>query len=141
MSVAGNQGAAMRINGVQCSFHHLGIPTTEIRQDERYSPLFDMYTSDSPCESMRVQWHRFGAASPLDTVIRSQPHVAFTVDDLERAIRGKPLLLAPYEPIENFRVAMIEDEGQPIELIETTLDDDEIWSRAKTRSTLFQHPK
>ena len=83
----------MRINGVQCSFHHLGIPITEIRQDERYSPLFDMYTSDSPCESMRVQWHRFGPASPFHPVVRSQPHVAFKVDDLERAITGKPLLL------------------------------------------------
>jgi hypothetical protein len=77
----------------------------------------------------------------LHPIVRSQPHVAFKVDDLERAITGKPLLLGPYEPIENFRVAMIEDHGQPIELIQTTLDDDEIWLRATTRSTLFQNPR
>ena len=129
----------MQINGVRCSFHHLGIPTTEMKEGERYSPVFDMYTSDSACESMRIQWHRFGPASSLHPIIRWQPHVAFKVDDLERAIAGKPLLLGPYEPIKNFRVAIIEDHGQPIELIQTTLKDDEIWSRAATRSILFQN--
>jgi hypothetical protein len=47
------------------------------------------------------------------------------------------LLLGPYEPIQDFRVAIVEDRkdhGQPIELIQTTLTDDEIWSRAKTES-------
>jgi hypothetical protein len=46
------------------------------------------------------------------------------------------LLLGPYEPIENFRVAIVEDHGQPIELIQTTLPDDEIWLRAKTEGIL-----
>lgn len=124
----------MRINGVECSFHHLGIPTTEVQEGERYSPLFDMYTTDGKCELMRVQWHRFGPASSLHPIIQSQPHVAFKVDNLERAIDGMRLLLGPYEPIENYRVAMIDDRGQPIELIQTTLTDDEIWSRAATKS-------
>ena len=131
----------MQINGVQCSFHHLGIPTTEIKQGERYSPFFDMYTSDSDCESMRIQWHRFGPASSLHPIIQSQPHVAFKVDNLERAIAEMQLLLGPYEPIENFRVAIIEDHGQPIEFIQTTLTDDEIWSRAATKSILLQKPE
>jgi hypothetical protein len=131
----------MQINGVQCSFHHLGIPTTEIKQEERYSSLFDMYTSDSDCESMRIQWHRFGPASSLHPIVRSQPHVAFKVDDLRRATAGMRLLLGPYEPIENFRVAIVEDHGQPIELIQTNLTDDEIWSRAKTESILLQKPE
>jgi hypothetical protein len=128
----------MQINGVQCSFHHLGIPTTETKQEERYSALFDMYTTDSGCESMRIQWHRFGPASPLHRIIKSQPHAAFKVDDLQRATAGMRVLLGPYEPIENFRVAIIEDHGQPIELIQTTLTDDEIWSRARTESILLQ---
>jgi hypothetical protein len=131
----------MQINGVQCSFHHLGIPTIEKKPGERYSPLFDMFTSDSDCESMRIQWHRFGPASSLHPIIQSQPHVAFKVNHLERAIAGRRRLLGPYEPIENFCVAIIEDHGQPIELIQTTLTDDEIWSRAATKSILLQNPE
>lgn len=131
----------MQINGVDCSFHHLGIPTIESKPGERYSPLFDMYTADSDCESIRIQWHRFGPASSLHPILKSQPHVAFKVNDLERAISGKPLLLGPYEPIENFHVAIIEDRGQPIELIQTTLTDEEIWARAGTTSMLLRKPE
>jgi hypothetical protein len=34
-------------------------------------------------------------------------------------------------------VAIIEDHGQPIEFIQTTLTDDEIWAHAVTTSTLL----
>jgi len=46
------------------------------------------------------------------------------------------VLLGPYEPIEGFRVAIIEDGGMPIELIQTLLTDDEIWERAKKNTRL-----
>jgi hypothetical protein len=42
------------------------------------------------------------------------------------------VLLGPYEPIPDFRVAIIEDGGQPIELVETILTDEELWRRAET---------
>jgi len=51
------------------------------------------------------------------------------------------LLLGPYEPIENYRVAIIEDHGQPIVLVQTTLTDDEIWVRAATKNIVFQKPE
>ena len=89
-----------------------------------------MHTSDSQCRSVRIQWHRFDQNSPLHPLIQAVPHVAFKVDDLDRAIAGYKLLLGPFEPIPSFRVAMIEDGGQPVELLQTTLTDEEIWGRA-----------
>jgi hypothetical protein len=89
-----------------------------------------MHTSDSECGLARVQWHRFAPDSPLDPLIRSVPHPAFNVSNLDAAVAGHKLLLEPYEPIEGYRVAMIEDGGIPIELIQTQLSDDEIWGRA-----------
>lgn len=115
---------------VSYEFHHLGIPSQEIRKDERFSARFGMHTSDSQCGLARVQWHRFDPESPLDPLIRSVPHLAFKVSNLDAAIAGARLLLAPYEPIQGFRVAMIEDGGLPIELIETQLPEEEIWGRA-----------
>ena len=98
------------------------------------------YTSDSDCESMRIQWHRFGPeATTSDHPVAAT--CAFKVDHLERAIAGMRLLLGAYEPIEDFCVAIIEDHGQPIELIQATLTDDEIWSRAATKSILLQKPE
>jgi hypothetical protein len=124
----------MKINGMKASFHHLGIPTTERRPGERFSERFGMYTSDSDCSTLRIQWHRFEPTSCLHPLIRTVPHVAFRVADLEGAIAGCNVLLGPYEPIADFRAAMIEDGGQPIELVETTLTDEELWMRAATAS-------
>jgi hypothetical protein len=50
------------------------------------------------------------------------------------------LLLGPYEPILGFHVAVIDDGGNPIELIETSLTDDEIWKRAIQQMDLTGRP-
>lgn len=123
-------------NGLQYTFHHMGIPTRETRPDERYNAKFCMYTSDSNCGLIRVQWHRFEAGSSLDPIIQSVPHAAFKVSDLRKALEGHRVLLGPYEPIEGFRVAIIEDGGIPVELIERALSDHEIWRSARSRSDL-----
>lgn len=119
-------------NGIRYEFHHLGLPTNERHANERYSARFGMYTSDSDCGLARVQWHRFTPESPLHPLIRSTAHLAFKVNDLDRAVLGCKLLLEPYEPIAGYRVAIIEDGGMPVELVQTTLTDDEIWGLAKS---------
>jgi hypothetical protein len=128
----------MKINGVEATFHHLGIPTTEQKPGERFSKLFAMYTSDSACKTIRVQWHRFEPDSSLHPLIRTVPHVALRVSDLDAAITGCNLLLPPYEPIPGFRAAIIEDAGCPIELVQTTLTDKELWDRAETDNILYR---
>jgi hypothetical protein len=117
-------------DGVIYEFHHLGIPTNEARPGERYSARFGMYTSDSDCQMLHIQWHRFAADSSLHPLVRSLPHPAFKVDNLDRAVVDRKLLLGPYEPITGYRVAIIDDGRMPVELIETTLTDEEIWGRA-----------
>ncbi len=128
----------MKINGVECVFHHMGIPTLEKRQGERYSSRFRMYTSDGECGVMRVQWHRFEPGSSMHPLIQTIPHAAFKVEDLDRAVVGHNVLLGPYEPIPGFRVAIIEDGGQPIELVETSLTDEQVWERAGSANALDQ---
>jgi hypothetical protein len=126
----------MKINGVECTFHHMGIPTTEVKPGERFSEQIGMYTSDSDCKNLRIQWHRFESNSSLHPLIRTVPHVALKVSDLDRAIEGYNLLLGPYEPIPGFRVAIIEDGGCPVELLQTTLTDEELWARARNPNNL-----
>jgi hypothetical protein len=111
-------------------FHHTGIPTTEVREGEMFSPSAGMYTTDNPGR-FRIQWHRFTPESPLHPLLRTLPHVAFKVDDLEAAIAGEEVILGPYEPIDDYRVAVINDGGVPVELIQTNLSDDQLWGRAR----------
>ncbi|GAA6120804.1 hypothetical protein [Acidovorax sp. FG27] len=123
---------------IRYEFHHMGIPTQEPRPQEQFSQAPGMFTSDNGGR-FRIQWHRFTADSPLHPLIRTVPHPAFKVDDLQAAIEGETLLLEPYEPIDGYRVAIIDDGGVPVELIETQLDDAEIWRRARSgEGTLYR---
>lgn len=126
-----------KVNGVTYTFHHLGIPTAEMRPGERFSEVYGLYTSDDPCRLLRVQWHRFTPDSPLHPLFKTAPHPAFHVSDLDRAIAGKETILGPYEPVPGYRVAAIVDGGIAVELVETELSDEELWGRAEEDSVLY----
>jgi hypothetical protein len=91
-----------------------------------------MYTTDDLSGPLPIQWHRFGVDSPLHALPRTQPHVAYKVRNLAAPIENHTIILGPYEPIDDYRVAVIDNSGMPVEFIETTLSDDVIWHRAAT---------
>ncbi|WP_131782165.1 hypothetical protein [Legionella gresilensis] len=127
----------MKVQTVTYAFHHIGIPTTTIQPNERYSSTFKMYTSGGQENEFRIQYHRFESDSPLHALIRSKPHIAFKVDDLIKAIVGKEVILGPYEPFSGFKVAIINECGMPIELIETRLSEEEIWHDEHKDSVIY----
>lgn len=116
-------------------YHHMGIPTTEVRPNEKFSEAFGMYTSDVD-GNFRIQYHRFTDDSPLHPLIKTVPHVGIQVDNLEEAVEGYEILLGIYEPIPGYRVAIINDGGVPVELIETNLTPSELWGKAKEQKDL-----
>jgi hypothetical protein len=130
----------MRRDGVTYALHHIGIPTSIQRANERHAFKFGMYTSDDLTGPLPIQWHRFDADSPLPWLLRTQPHVAYKVSNLQSAIVDHVVILGPYEPIQGFRVAVIDNSGMPIELIETDLPDEVIWERARRgqKSSLYE---
>jgi hypothetical protein len=65
-----------------------------------------------------IEWMRFDKDCPVSELVRTVPHIAFEVDDLDRAIQGKELLGEVGSPSEGVRVAMIVDDGAPVELLE-----------------------
>lgn len=113
------------------TFHHFGIPLQDGRSEGIYSEKAGMYTADNPGK-FRIQWHRFTPDSPLHPLLKTVPHVAFKVSSLTRAIEGEEVILGPYEPIDGYFVAVINDNGVPVELIETQLSDEELWGRARS---------
>jgi len=124
--------------GINYEFHHFGIPVQDGNHEGSFSEKAGMYTADNPGK-FRVQWHRFTDDSPLHPLLKTVPHVAFKVNNLSAAIKGEEIILGPYEPIDGYWVAVINDAGVPIELIETTLSDDEIWNRARSgRGSLYR---
>ena len=101
-------------------YHHLGIPTKEKMPDEKYIPVFKLYVSGFSTSPFGVEWMRFETDSPIHSLIQAVPHLAFEVKDLdyELANRKFNIITEPNLPSEGVRVAMIEHNGAPIELIE-----------------------
>ena len=60
----------------------------------------------------------YEAVCPVPELVRTRPHLAFVVDDLDAALVGKDVLIAPNSPSAGVRVAFIPDQGEPVELME-----------------------
>ncbi len=99
-------------------YHHMGIPTDQPRASERYLAHLKMYVSGFESSPYGIEWMRFEPDSPVSELVRTVAHIAFEVDDIEREIQGKELLGEVGSPSEGVRVAMIVDDGAPVELIE-----------------------
>jgi hypothetical protein len=104
-------------------FHHLGVPTDRPRPGETYLEAFKVFVSGFESSPYGVQWMRYEPDSPVDELVRSVPHLAFEVDDLEAALAGREVLTAPNSPSPGVTVAMIVDNGCPIELIHFARDE------------------
>lgn len=99
-------------------YHHIGIPTFEPRPGEVHLAEFGVHVSGYESSPFGVEWMRFDPDSPLPELVRTVPHVAFRVDDLDAAIAGREVLIAPNRPSPGVRVAFIVDNGAPIEFLE-----------------------
>lgn len=101
-------------------YHHLGIPTNRIIPGEKYMPQFKFYVSGFSTSPFGLEWMRFEDDSPVNPLIKTVPHIAFEVDDLEKELRtrGLKVITEPNKTTEGITVAMIEHNGAPVELIQ-----------------------
>lgn len=99
-------------------FHHLGIPTTIPRPNEVYLTHLKIHVSGFDTSPYGIEWIRFDADCVVSDLTRTVPHIAFDVDDLDAALVGQTLLEEISSPSQGIRVAMIVDDGAPIELLE-----------------------
>ncbi len=99
-------------------YHHLGIPTSVVRKNEVYLKQFKVYVSGYEESPYGIEWMRYEPDSPVNELVKSIPHVAFKVDNLEEELIGKEILIQPNSPSNGVRVAFIIDNGAPIEFIE-----------------------
>lgn len=101
-------------------YHHLGIPTQTVMPGEIYLDQFRFFVSGFSTSPFGIEWMRFEPDSPIDMLIQKVPHLAFEVEDLDWELKNRDLkiLTKPNHPAKGIRVAMIEHNGAPIELIE-----------------------
>ena len=99
-------------------YHHLGIPTNKKLRDEIHLSHLKMYVSGYKESPYNVEWTRYEPDAPYPELVKTVPHVAFEVENLEAAIAGKHVIIEPNSPSSGVIVAFIEDNGAPIEFLQ-----------------------
>lgn len=99
-------------------YHHIGIPTKRLIEGEVYLPDYKAYHFGYESSEYRIEWMRYEDDCPLPEIVKTVAHVAFQVDDVYEAIKGKHVIIEPNSPSEGTVVAFIEENGAPIELIQ-----------------------
>lgn len=101
-------------------YHHLGIPHTVPRADERHLHHLGVHVCGFETSPYGIEWMRFDPHCQVPDIVRTIPHLAFAVDDLDEALEGRQVLIASNAPSPGVRVAFILDDGAPVELLEFT---------------------
>ncbi|CAA0117495.1 Uncharacterised protein [BD1-7 clade bacterium] len=99
-------------------YHHLGIPTTEKREGEVWHEHLKLGASGYDESEFHIEWVRFADDAPYPDLVKTVPHICFEVNDLEEALKGKTVIIAPNSPSAGVKVAFIDEGGAPVELIE-----------------------
>ena len=96
----------------------VGIATDKVRSGETYLEGGKLYITSPDASPYKIEWLRFESDSPMPEILKTTPHLAFEVENLEAAMAGKPVVLEPFTPMPGLRVGFVLDDGALIEFMQ-----------------------
>lgn len=99
-------------------YHHLGIPTTNPIEGEVYLSEYKLFHFGFEDSDFGIEWMRYEDDCQLPEIVKTVPHIAFEVDDIYQAIKGRNVIIEPNSPSPEVIVAFIDEKGTPIEFIQ-----------------------
>ena len=103
---------------LKLKYHHLGIPTKKPIKGEVYLKDYKVYHYGYDKSEFGIEWMRYEKDCQLPEIVKTMPHIAFEVDDINEAIKGRKVIIKPNSPSKGNVVAFIEENGTPIEFIQ-----------------------
>lgn len=98
--------------------HHIGIITTEPKENESYMAGAKLYVTDVANSPNKIEWLRFEEGSPMPELLQKSTHISYVVPDIKEAMKGKEVLLEPFSPAKGLTVGFVVEEGIPIEFMQ-----------------------
>ena len=99
-------------------FNHIGIPVKDAFEGEIDVPHLKITVSDHLNNPYGIQWQRYWQDAPYPELVKTVPHVAFEVEDLEKELQGQKVIIEPNNPSPGVTVAFVEVNGAPVELMQ-----------------------
>lgn len=111
-------------------YHHIGLPTLIPKKNEEYNAEMKFFASGYFESEFGIEWLRFEDDTPIHPLIKTVPHVAFVVPNMQIAIKGEKVIYGPSHPANGVTVCFIVKNGAPIEFLEFEKPEQEIWPNA-----------
>ncbi len=112
-------------------FDHIGVVTEERRPGESWVEATRVWVTSPRDHPFHVEWLRYEPDSPVTGALRTEPHVAYRVDDLAAALEGHAVLAEPFDPTgrgDDFvRVAFVLVDGAVVEFMQYADPNEEGW--------------
>lgn len=99
-------------------YHHIGYPVTKRVPGEVHLKDLKIFASGYGKNPFGIERIRFEKDAPYPEIVKTLPHIAFEVDDLQEAIKNQTILIQPNSPSPGILVAFIEVDGVPVELLQ-----------------------
>jgi hypothetical protein len=110
------------------SFDHVGIVTAERQPGERWVEATRVWVTSPRDHPYNVEFLRFEPDSPVTGPVRTEPHVAYRVPDIRKALEGHDIVLEPFDVGNGFmQVAFVRVAGALVEFMEYSNPDETGW--------------
>ena len=86
------------------------VPTRDPKAGETWISETRVWVTRAREHPFHVEWLRFAEDSPVAEHLRTRPHVAYRVGDLDRRLEGRRVVLGPFVTELGDRVAFVETE-------------------------------
>jgi hypothetical protein len=104
-------------------YHHIGIPTNVSIPGENYLKEYKLFHYGFEESEFGIEWMRYEEECTLPEIVKTKPHIAFEVKNMEEALKGRKIIIKPNSPSKGNIVAFIEEDNLPIELIQVAKND------------------
>jgi hypothetical protein len=112
----------------RATFDHVGIVTTTVHPETQFDPGGRTWVTSPRRSKANIEWLRFEPDSPVDGPLRTQPHFAYRVVSLDRALEGHEVIYPPFTEGGGFaRSAFVLIEGVVVELRQHRDPEDQGW--------------
>ncbi len=105
-------------------FDHIGMVTAEPHEGESWVEFSKVWVTNPRLHPQRIEYIRPAEMPEVDPrdlglwKLWHLPHIAFRVDDLEKAMEGEEVIFGPFEPGEFGTAVFVHKAGAVVEYIE-----------------------
>ena len=100
------------------AFNHVGFITTEKKEDAVFNEGLSVWLTDYSKSPNRIEFLKFEEGSCMPELVQKQSHIAYTVPNLDEALKECNVIFGPAVCDEHLTIAFIEEEGVSVELME-----------------------